>query len=76
MEEQTRKMAEAHRRMSGVALGLVSMFGPVDSAGVLFGAGIGILVEHLGETEARAYLQGLLMDWKEDGPWPGKIPEA
>lgn len=62
---EARKQARKH--MIVVAAGLRHLIGPVDGAGVLFGAGIELLASELGKAGAVAYLRDLASELEADG---------
>jgi len=76
-ERDEKKFQEARIRISNLTIGLTHLFSPVDAAGLLFGAGVGVLADGLGPQETKKYLQGLVDDFNhpEDGPW-NKTHEA
>ncbi len=68
--EEHPDLPEARARMSGVANGLVRKLGPMHASSVLIGAGLGILLQHLGDGGTRRYFEALLDEHLRQGQPP------
>ena len=76
MDHEKAKLHAACCRMTTLANGLVVKFGPMDGSGLLIGAGLNVLIQHLGVDGTRKYLESLLAEYNADAVGEGKIPEA
>jgi hypothetical protein len=59
-------LAKARAHMSNSALGMQKYLDPIDVAGVLMGAGCGVLLNAFGKEETVKYLLGLAADLDAD----------
>lgn len=69
------KLAAAQARLIPVAQGFAVVLGPVSAANVLFGAGLGVLLDHLGKEGTLHYLD-TLRDELQRMEAPPEIAEA
>ena len=60
-------MQRAQRRMSMQALALQQMFTPMDAAGLLIGAAVGVLETEYGRHKAAEYVEGLAREMRGKG---------
>ncbi len=65
-ELHERRMAQGRRHLTLVALSLTKVLSPIDAAGLLMGAAVGILTEHVGDGAAEDYLRQLADELARD----------
>jgi hypothetical protein len=66
-------VARAQRRMSEMALSLQKLFSPIDVAGLLIGAAVGILSVNFGRDKAAEYVGELAREMRESDDEPQHI---
>lgn len=64
------RLEEARKHMSLIAFNLQKVMAPIDAAGVLMGAALGILTQRFGEAKAIEYLRELATELEEDDDDP------
>ena len=71
-EDNADREQRAQRKMSETALSLQRLFSPIDAAGLMIGAAVGILEVNFGRRMAAAYVEGLAREMRgepsEDEP--------
>lgn len=71
MSEQTPQIERAQSRMTMLALNLQRVFSPVDVAGLLTGAAIGVLSHALGPEKTREYFSAIADELAATAREPG-----
>lgn len=75
-DDRELRLKKARGHASVTAAGLATMLGPVDAAGVLIGAGFGVLADAFGAELAVTYLRELADEVEQDGDFGGRSGHA